>query len=112
MAPTVRQATRIKPESVVLSVRTASQATVSSNVDVNPLPWRAQGTCATTTPCSAHSMRGASASMNARTVTVRISTRGREDQVAASAAQRSGRSSSTRLAGWDCTRTSTSARYV
>jgi hypothetical protein len=28
----------------------ASQATVSSKASVCPAPWRAQGTCATTTP--------------------------------------------------------------
>lgn len=41
---------------------TASQATVSSNAVMCPAPCRAHGTWATTTPCSGHDTRGASAS--------------------------------------------------
>ena len=41
--PTVRHAMRRKPDSVVLSVRTASQAVVSSKLLVKPLPCRAHG---------------------------------------------------------------------
>ena len=44
-----------------LEVWTASQAVVSSNAQVKPVPWRAHGTRATTTPCSGQRTLGASA---------------------------------------------------
>ena len=66
IAPTVRHAMRCKKDSVVLSVRTASHAIVSSKLRVNPLLCRAHGTCETSTPCVRHFTRGASASMTAR----------------------------------------------
>ena len=44
--------------------RVASQATVSSKALVCPAPCRAQGTAATTTPCSTQDTRGVRASMN------------------------------------------------
>ena len=53
-----------------LLARCAPPATrgVSSNARVRRAPWRAHGTATTTTPCSGQRTRGASASMNARTV--------------------------------------------
>jgi hypothetical protein len=60
--PTVAQATRSSSPTACLEVWTASQAAVSSNARVCPAPWRAQGTAATTTPCSGQQTLGASAS--------------------------------------------------
>ena len=57
MSATLRQATR---SSIATTVRVAwqtSQAAVSSNAVVNRDPGRAQGTAATTTPCSRHDTR-------------------------------------------------------
>ena len=68
IAPTVRQAIRISSLTAVFEHCVASQATVSSKARVCPAPWRAHGTCATTTPCSGQRTRGASASSNTRTV--------------------------------------------
>jgi hypothetical protein len=64
IAPTVRQAMRINWVTAVFEHWVTSQPTVWSKANVCPAPWRAQGTCATTTPCSAQRTRGASASMN------------------------------------------------
>lgn len=68
IAPTVRHATHISAVIADFEVRTASHAVCSSKSRVNPDPWRAHGTAATTTPCSAQRTRGASASTNARIV--------------------------------------------
>ena len=65
-APTVRQAMRINGVTAVFEHWVTSQATVWSKANVCPAPWRAQGTCATTTPCSAQRTRGASASARQR----------------------------------------------
>ena len=65
--PTVRQATRSSSATAAWEVWTASHAAVSSNAQVKPAPWRAQGTAATTTPCRRQVTRGASASRNACT---------------------------------------------
>jgi len=62
MRPTVAQATRSSSPTACLEVWTASHAAVSSNARVCPAPWRAQGTAATTTPCSGQQTLGASAS--------------------------------------------------
>lgn len=62
MRPTVAQATRSSSPTACLEVWTASHAVVSSKVRVCPAPWRAQGTAATTTPCSGQQTLGASAS--------------------------------------------------
>lgn len=68
IAPTVRQATRSAWATVDLQVRTVNQATVSSKASVCLASCLAQGTEATTTPCSRHLTRGASASTNVLTV--------------------------------------------
>ena len=68
IAPTVRQAIRINSVTALFDVWVANHATVSSKPIVCPAPCRAHGTCATTTPCSGHDTRGASASSTARTV--------------------------------------------
>ena len=68
IAPTVRQAMRISSVTAVLEHWVTGQATVWSKANVCPAPWRAHGTCATTTPCTPHDTRGASASTNTRTV--------------------------------------------
>jgi hypothetical protein len=60
--PTVAQATPQQLTDRLLEVWTASQAAVSSNAWVCPAPWRAQGTPATTTPCSGQQTLGAPAS--------------------------------------------------
>jgi len=57
MSATLRQATR---SSIATTDRVAwqtSHAAVSSNAAVNREPGRAQGTAATTTPCSRHDTR-------------------------------------------------------
>jgi hypothetical protein len=60
--PTVRHAIRISTQIAVFEVFTVSHATVSSKLRVNPAPWRAHGTAATTTSCTLHWTLGASAS--------------------------------------------------
>src|SRR5215218_2866581 len=67
MRPTVAQATPSSSPTACLEVWTASQAAVSSKARVWPAPWRAQGTAATTTPCSEQQTLGASASRSAPT---------------------------------------------
>jgi hypothetical protein len=64
--PTVRHAIRISSVAVVFDAWVANQATWSSNARVWPTSCRAHGTAATTTPCSRHATRGASASNSAR----------------------------------------------
>ena len=64
MPPTVRQAIRVNSHTADFEQRVASQATVSSKALVCPAPCRAQGTAATTTPCSTQDTRGVRASMN------------------------------------------------
>ena len=64
MSATLRQATR---SSIATTDRVAwqtSQAAVSSNAVVNRDPGRAQGTAATTTPCSRHDTRDVVACRN------------------------------------------------
>ena len=63
IAPTVRQETRMSRHTALLEHWLAHHAAWSSNSRVWRAPWRAQGTRATTTPCSGHCTRGASASM-------------------------------------------------
>ncbi len=68
MSATLRQATR---SSIATTDRVAwqtSHAAVSSNAVVNRAPGRAQGTAATTTPCSAHATREVVACKNTRVV--------------------------------------------
>ena len=64
MSATLRQATR---SSIATTDRVAwqtSHAAVSSNAVVNRDPGRAQGTAATTTPCSRHDTRDVRACRN------------------------------------------------
>jgi hypothetical protein len=58
---TVRHAMRRNTVSTLIAVCAANQAQVSSNNQVCLAPGRAHGTCATTTPSSGHSTRGAAA---------------------------------------------------
>ena len=67
-ADTDRQVIRSNSHTTVAAVRAASHAHVSSNAAVKRLAGRAHGTAATTTPCSRHDTRGASASKNTRVV--------------------------------------------
>jgi hypothetical protein len=60
--PTVFQWMRIRVETAVRSVWTASQATWSSKERVERAPCSAQGTWATTTLCTGHFTRTARAS--------------------------------------------------
>ena len=61
IAATVRHDTRSSAASTLNEACAASHAQVSSNARVTRASGRAHGTAATTTPCSAHSTRGASA---------------------------------------------------
>ena len=64
--PTVRQETRINSATALWLQCTASQAACSSKLRVERVSWSAQGTAATTTPCSGQLTRGASASRKVR----------------------------------------------
>ncbi len=57
MSDTLRHTTRNKIATVDTAAWQTSHATVSSNAVVNRDPGRAQGTAATTTPCSGHATR-------------------------------------------------------
>ena len=57
MSDTLRQATRNNTATTLSAAWQTSHAQVSSNAAVNRDPGRAQGTAATTTPCSGHRTR-------------------------------------------------------
>ena len=61
MWPTVRQDRLSSSATALMLISPTSQATLSSRPRVKAEPWRAQGTRATTTPCSGQQTRGAPA---------------------------------------------------